>query len=74
MKLDRLGVQIGLWQYACVNAVPVSTNWSIVGVRTDGFPNAPMVSNRCWSVQYQRMLGRSNTSEENPKQISNSNV
>ena len=57
MKLARLGVQIGLWQYALVNATPCFTSWSNTGVLTWGFPNAPMVSNRCWSVQYQRIFG-----------------
>jgi hypothetical protein len=59
MKLDRLGLQIGLWHSACVKATPSATNASIVGVATCGLPSAPIVSNRCWSVQYQRMLGRS---------------
>ena len=31
-ELDRLGVQIGLWQYAVVNATPSATNLSTTGV------------------------------------------
>ena len=58
MKLDRLGVQIGLWQYAWVKAVPRATMASKCGVLTCSLPKAPMVSKRCWSVQYQRILGR----------------
>ena len=48
---------MGLWQKACVNAVPSATKRSRRGVCTYGLPSAPMVSNRCWSVQYQRTLG-----------------
>ena len=57
MKLERLGVQMGLWQYVCVNDTPERTRPSMVGVVICGFPSAAIVSNRCWSVQYQRMFG-----------------
>jgi hypothetical protein len=57
MKLARLGVQMGLWQYVWVKAVPSLTSESKTGVRTCGFPKAPIVSKRCWSVQYQSMFG-----------------
>ena len=43
-KLARLGVQMGLWQYARRKAVPLATRLSICGVSTCGLPNAPMVS------------------------------
>ena len=56
-KLVRLGVQIGLWQYAWVNANPSEISRSILGVSTWGLPSAPMVSYRCWSVQIHKMFG-----------------
>ena len=40
-----------------MDATASCTRLSKVGVWTCGLPRAPKVSNRCWSVQYQRMLG-----------------
>ena len=57
-KEARLGVQIVDWQYACVKVTASFINESNLGVRMWGFPSAPIVSNRCLSLQYQRMLGR----------------
>ena len=56
-KLARLGVQLALWQYACVKAVPSLAKASIVGVFSCGLPSAPIVSKRCWSLQYQTVFG-----------------
>ena len=40
-----------------MKATPSLTKWFNVGVLTYGLPSAPIVSNLCWSVQYQRILG-----------------
>ena len=55
----RLGVQIGDWQYAFSNETPLPTRRSMFGVRMYSLPSARIVSQRCWSVQIQRMFGRS---------------
>src|SRR5688572_21576536 len=57
-KDARLGVQIGAWQYAFMKVVPIAASRSRLGVRTYGLPLGPMASERSWSAQYQRMLGR----------------
>jgi hypothetical protein len=44
--------------WACVNAVPLRTSLSIVGVEISWLPNAAMVSNRWSSVRKNTMFGR----------------